>query len=241
MFARNGHGSCFFTWLWSLFNYRPILLYGNQAQIQKQALILCSVFRIMEFAVWARRQSLCDPESAMARPDLLPRARNITTRLHLHGGWHQKPGSAFHDVEIKVTSWLILINQHFIHVMSFFFFFVNLLKIYIEIYYILWKSVKTGLSDEFFIPLFTHTYSFTPTHRGADSVTGNQILFGSLMEVSHKHRICKSKWGDSKGMLTKEKNIFPGKLYIKFSSKQVLFYLHVNKQPVEHQTQHDKQ
>lgn len=69
-----------------------------ETRTDSAVLILCFVYRIVEFAARAWQQSLCDPESAVARSDLLSRAFNHPARLRLHGRRHQEPGLAFHDV-----------------------------------------------------------------------------------------------------------------------------------------------
>lgn len=51
---------------------------------------------VVEPPVRVRRQSVRDPQPAVARPHLLPHANDAAARLRLHRTRHQEPGPSFH-------------------------------------------------------------------------------------------------------------------------------------------------
>ena len=65
----------------------------------------CLLCRNVESPVWKWQQSVRASQPVVARPDLLPRAKDATARIHLHGWWGQESGPRLHTVK-----------RHFFHI-----------------------------------------------------------------------------------------------------------------------------
>lgn len=55
--------------------------------------------RVMESSVWTCQQSMCDSQSAVVGPDLLPCANDTTARIHLHRWWDQECWPSLHAIK----------------------------------------------------------------------------------------------------------------------------------------------
>lgn len=55
--------------------------------------------RILESSVWVRKKSVRASQSAVVRPDLLPRANDTTAWLHLYRWRDQEFGPSFHAIK----------------------------------------------------------------------------------------------------------------------------------------------